>query len=79
MYCAVCGTNNDDSALHCIQCGARLGAAQPPPPVAVVPVPAAAGTVGQSSYYASTIQPLQIQTLQPASGPQMQFFKLQLQ
>ena len=44
MYCAVCGTNNDDSALHCIQCGARLGAAQPPPPVAVVPVPAAAGT-----------------------------------
>ncbi len=44
MYCAVCGTNNDDSALHCIQCGAKLGATQPPPPVAVVPMPAAPGT-----------------------------------
>ncbi len=44
MYCGVCGTNNDDSALHCIQCGAKLGVAEPPPPVAVVPVPVAAGT-----------------------------------
>jgi hypothetical protein len=39
----------------------------------------AAGPVAATSYYASTIQPVQIQTIQPANGPQMQFFRLQLQ
>jgi hypothetical protein len=39
----------------------------------------AAGTAAATSYYAPGIQPLQIQTVQPANGPQMQFFRLQLQ
>jgi len=32
-----------------------------------------------SSYYSATIQPFQIQTLQPASAPPIQFFRLQFQ
>ncbi len=39
----------------------------------------AAGPGSMSSYYSQTIQPLQIQTIQPAAAPQMQFFRLQLQ
>jgi hypothetical protein len=39
----------------------------------------AAGPGPQSSYYASSIQPLQIQTVQPTNAPPMQFFRLQLQ
>ena len=39
----------------------------------------ASGPNVMSSYYASIIQPLQIQTVQPASVPPMQFFRLQLQ
>jgi hypothetical protein len=38
-----------------------------------------AGTGSQSSYYAASIQPMQIQTVQPTNVPQMQFFRLQLQ
>ncbi|MGA2245699.1 MAG: hypothetical protein ABSH48_11925 [Verrucomicrobiota bacterium] len=38
-----------------------------------------AGPAVTTSYYAANIQPVQIQTVQPASGPQMQFFRLQLQ
>jgi hypothetical protein len=41
-------------------------------------VPAAGPSV-QSFYYATNIQPVQIQTVQPASAPQSQFFRLQLQ
>lgn len=32
-----------------------------------------------STYYAPTIAPVQIQTVQPTNAPTMQFFKLQLQ
>lgn len=39
----------------------------------------ATGSAAASSYYAPSIAPVQIQTIQPASGPQMQFFRLQLQ
>ena len=39
----------------------------------------AAGTAASASYYSSNIKPLQIQTIQPANAPQMQFFRLQLQ
>lgn len=37
------------------------------------------GTTAMTSYYAPTIQPMQIQTIQPTNGPTMQFFRLQLQ
>jgi len=40
-------------------------------------IPAAGPTV-QSSYYATNIHPVQIQTVQPANAPQSQFFRLQL-
>jgi hypothetical protein len=36
------------------------------------------GTNAASSYYSSTIQPLQIKTVQPTNGPKIQFFRLQL-
>jgi hypothetical protein len=39
----------------------------------------AAGAAVQSSYFASSIQPMQIQTVQPTNAPVMQFFRLQLQ
>ncbi len=39
----------------------------------------AAGSAVLTSYYAPNIQPVQIQTIQPANGPQAQFFRLQLQ
>jgi hypothetical protein len=39
----------------------------------------AAGPAVLTSYYASNIQPVQIQTIQPANAPQAQFFRLQLQ
>jgi hypothetical protein len=39
----------------------------------------AAGPAVMNSYYASSIQPVQIQTVQPTNGPSMQFFRLQLQ
>jgi hypothetical protein len=39
----------------------------------------AAGTNSQSSYYSSGIQTLQIQTVQPPTAPQIQFFRLQFQ
>jgi len=39
----------------------------------------ASGPGIMSSYYAPTITPLQIQTVQPTNGPTMQFFKLLLQ
>ena len=39
----------------------------------------AAGSAVTTSYYAASIQPVQIQTVQPTSGPPMQFFRLQLQ
>jgi hypothetical protein len=41
-------------------------------------IPASGSTV-MSSYYASGIQPVQIQTVQPTNGPVLQFFRLQLQ
>jgi hypothetical protein len=37
------------------------------------------GSAVMTSYYASTIQPLQIQTVQPTNAPAEQFFRLQLQ
>jgi hypothetical protein len=37
------------------------------------------GTNAMASYYAGSIQPMQIQTVQPAGSPRMQFFRLQLQ
>jgi hypothetical protein len=39
----------------------------------------AAGNATMTSYYSSGIQPLEIQTVQPAKIPPMQFFRLQLQ
>ena len=39
----------------------------------------AVGPALMSSYSAQGIQPLQIQTVQPANAPQMQFFRLELQ
>ncbi len=39
----------------------------------------AAGPASMSAYYAPSIQPMQIQTVQPTNAPQMQFFRLQLQ
>jgi len=39
----------------------------------------AAGAAAATSYYAPNIQPIQIQTVPPARGPQVQFFRLQLQ
>lgn len=39
----------------------------------------AAGTAILSSYYSPNIQLVQLQTIQPAGAPQMQFFRLQLQ
>jgi len=39
----------------------------------------AAGPAVMTSYYSSTIQPMQIQTVQPANAPVMQFFRLALQ
>jgi hypothetical protein len=36
-------------------------------------------TTPSASFYASTIQSLQIQTIQPAGSPQMQFFRVKLQ
>ena len=39
----------------------------------------AGGSAVMSSYYASSIQPLQIQTVPRTNGPAMQFFRLQLQ
>lgn len=38
-----------------------------------------AGTVPAASYFAPNIQAIQIQTVQPAGAPQMQFFRVQLQ
>lgn len=37
------------------------------------------GTPAGTSYFAPSIQPLEIQTLQPTNAPTMQFFRLQLQ
>ena len=37
------------------------------------------GPTALSAYYASQIQPVQIQTIQPTNAPVMQFFRLQLQ
>jgi hypothetical protein len=39
----------------------------------------ALGTSPSTAYYAPSIQPLQIQTLQPTNSPTVQFFRLQLQ
>jgi hypothetical protein len=39
----------------------------------------AAGPAVMSTYYSPSIQPMQIQTVQPTNAPQMQFFRLQLQ
>ena len=39
----------------------------------------AAGSATMTSFYSSKVQPIQLQTLQPTSGPTMQFFRLQLQ
>lgn len=39
----------------------------------------AQGTNTMTSFYAGSIQPLQIQTVQPGGVPKMQFFRLQLQ
>jgi hypothetical protein len=39
----------------------------------------AQGMAPSTNYYASSIQPLQIQTLQPTNAPTVQFFRLQLE
>ncbi len=39
----------------------------------------AAGPAVMASYYASAIQPLQVQTVQPTNAPTLQFFRLALQ
>jgi hypothetical protein len=48
MFCSQCGTRNDDTSLHCSQCGAKLAQAVasaappvPPPTAAYTPPPAA--------------------------------------
>ena len=51
MYCPTCGTQNDDSASQCAQCGNELhpkAPAGPPPPAEAVPnflVPAILTTI----------------------------------
>ncbi len=39
----------------------------------------AAGSAAMTAYPATSLQPMQIQTVQPANAPVMQFFRLQLQ
>lgn len=38
MFCPQCGTNNDNAARHCIQCGAALALPAQPVPQPVQPV-----------------------------------------